>query len=193
MPSRCTQLKLKNMQRRYDELCAEASQLLSTRSTVCRRLVLLESLCDCFAVYKGRTKEAAPEDSSWPADVNELLQHEQQLLSELQQFQSGTWDPLDVPSLGVVTIAPRTDPLAFFKHHLAQAPNQTVSNLTALDVAGEACLLLLCCTHVHPCTCTAWWPVAAAASELKHRKQSQGIRFHVGLTVGAACIVHGTR
>lgn len=149
MPSRCTKQKLNALQRRCDELRQEAGQLLSTRSTVCRRVVLLESLCDCFAVYKGRTSELALDGSSFPQGFDELLQHEQLLLSELQELQIGTWDPLELPHLGVQTIAPRSDPLALFRHHLAQAPSGSAVNLTALEVAGETLCVTAGTRHIH--------------------------------------------
>jgi hypothetical protein len=151
MPWKCTKQKLNALQRRCDELRQEAGQLLSTRSAVCRRVVLLESLCDCLAVYKGRTTEDALDGSSCPEGYHELLQQEQLLLSELQTLQAGTWDPHELPHLGMQTIAPRSDPLALFRRHLAQAPSTLAANLTALEVAGKP----LCDCRIQTHTCLA--------------------------------------
>jgi hypothetical protein len=157
MPSRSTKQKLAALQRRCDELRRDCTALLSTRSTVCRRVVILEALCESFAVYKGRTTESAPNASCCPEGFEELLQHEQQLLSQLQELQSGTWDPLDLPHLGVRTIAPRNDPLVLFRHQVAQAPGSAVT-FAALEVAGEAACD---CRHQsHACAAASHEPIS---------------------------------
>jgi hypothetical protein len=128
---------------------------LNARNTACRQLLLLEALCDCFATFTAlRKNELGLEGSRCPADFDELMQHEQELLSQLQRVQDGAelevLELLGAADAGVATIAPRTDPLALLKRHLSLARAENVVSLTPKDVAGA----LLCCSQLHARTGT---------------------------------------
>jgi hypothetical protein len=136
MTSQKTLAKYKALQRRYSHLKHQAQQLSTARNQLVQKQALLDALCDTFTVFSA---SLYADETLSDSRFYELSQLEGSLLSELGQHSRPTDQQQLVPALlwdvGVDTIAPRGDPLAFFKHFLSLSPLQEASTITAAEIA----------------------------------------------------------
>lgn len=138
MPSQQTLAKYKALQRRYSHLKHQAKQLSNARNQLIQKQVLLDALCDTFTVVSASLCAYGTDKSLLDSRFDELSQLEGSLLSELGQHSCSPTQLQDwqlLWDIGVDTIAPRRDPLAYFKLHLSLPPLQEASTVTAAEIA----------------------------------------------------------
>jgi len=130
------------------ERCAQLKgairELNSQQRDLLLRHNLLQGWCDCLMLLQVDSIRDQQHDKSWcnlPGATEEferLLQKEVSLLQELTSNPVCSADAASLLHYGVTTIAPPSDPMALFKHHLDQPPLKEAASLTSLDLAKIA-------------------------------------------------------
>lgn len=143
MPSKVSSTKKAQLLReRAAQLKRTIRELNSQHRDLLLRHNLLQGWCDCLMLLQVDSIREQQHDK-WhnpgaTEEIERLLQKEVSLLKELTSNPVSSADAASVLHYGVTTIAPPSDPMAYFKHHLNQPPLTETASLTSLDLAKIA-------------------------------------------------------
>lgn len=140
--------QLRHLTQRLLALKSEQQHLEQQRSGLLYSEAVLVSLCDCFELMAVQTQ--AQSLIANEHNIEHLLQLQTQLLNELmpkqQDLQSTSLQQRDLQHIqadliqqeqDVQRIAPRHNPMAYFKHLVMQPAVQDAATMTAKDLAGS--------------------------------------------------------
>jgi len=132
------QAKLQALARRCARLKRQEGQLLHARELLVYRQTLLDSLCGCFVVSQLNQAAQLSDDevASSKSGLEVLVQLETSLLHELGGPVMEPVRTLPAPDLGISTVAPRTDPLAYYKQIAALPVLPEAATMTTAELAG---------------------------------------------------------
>lgn len=145
--------QLKQLKQRLLALRRREKQLQDQRTGLLYAEAVLVQLCDCFELMAVQTQAQSFLDNEH--NVDHLLQLQTQLTVEMtdllkqlepeqQQLQAALQQDLQdmqgtavLQEQGVQRVAPRHEPMAYFKHLVMQLAVLDVPTMTARELAGE--------------------------------------------------------
>lgn len=141
MPSRVSIGKRSQLlEERKSELRKTLDGVLKERKLLLLRHHLLQALCESLSlmqVHKMSKGTWNMDDGS--AEFEQLLEREVSLLNQLTNSPvSSMRETARVVDVGVPTIAPAGEPMAYFKHVIEQPQLATAATITAADIASIA-------------------------------------------------------
>jgi hypothetical protein len=135
MPSRAQATQLKQLQRRVNQLANKEKALIEARQCLIQKQQqLLSALCDSFAAVQASAVGPGSGINSCHGILEELRLAEGVLLSCLGGGSSGAGTQQMPRDLGVPSIAPRDDPLAFFNQLFSLPPLPDAGTVTPLEL-----------------------------------------------------------